>query len=122
MSVLTFLKKAGQDIVQIAGIALGFVPLAQAASPNNAGLIGKVASELDQLKSLIIQVEAFGAALPAGMDGATKLKVATPMVAQLVLRSDMMLGHEIQDQALFTNGAEQIASGVANVLNSLKAK
>lgn len=119
---LTFLKKIGEDIIKVAGIVTGFEPLALAAMPGVSGAISTVVGDLQQMASIVVSVEAVGASMTPALTGAQKLQAATPQVAQIILKSGALVGHEVADQALFTNGAEQIASGIANVLNSLKAK
>lgn len=118
---MTFLAALGSLIVRGLQIVLGIAPIVQASAPSASGTVGAIASELQQISSIIIQVEAIGQALTPGLTGAQKLQASTPLVAQILLQSAVLSGHTIADPALFTNGAEQIASGMANVLNSLKA-
>ncbi len=120
--MLTFLKKAGLDILKGISVVAGLAPLLQATMPNESGVITKVASELELLKTLIIQIEAMGASLSTPMSGADKLKAAAPQVTQIILNSAMFAGHKIQDQQLANIGSEQIASGIANWLNALEPK
>jgi hypothetical protein len=68
---------------------------------------------------VITMVEAIGQAASVPMPGAEKLKVATPLVAQIILSSSMLAQHKIGDEVLFRQGCTSIASGMADVLNSL---
>ena len=94
----------------------------------SASLIGqpKIASgiavgvnDLTQIGSIIAQVEAMGQAL--SLPGTQKLTAAAPLVAQVVLNSELLIGRKITDEALFTKATQEIASGMADLLNSLKA-
>lgn len=118
---LTFLNKLGLDIVKVAGIVTGFEPLALAALPSAAGVISSVVGELQQMSSIVVGIEAVGASTTPVMTGVQKLQAATPQVAQVILKSSALVGHTVDNQALFTQGASSIASGIADVLNSLKA-
>lgn len=116
--VLSGLKKFGQIVANIAGIATGLGPIFQASLPAQAGTIGKVESEIQQFADVIKNVEAVGQVL--GLPGPDKLKAAAPLVAQVLLKSALMAGHEY-DPALLTSGATKIADGYADVVNSIKA-
>lgn len=117
---MNFLKKLGETIVKIAGIATGFVPLIQGIVPAKAPQIQEVSDDLTKVAGIVATVEAAAAAMSTPAPGAEKLKMATPLVAQIVLQSDMLVGHKIHDQAKFQQGCASIASGVADVLSSLE--
>ena len=76
----------------------------------------------------MIAIEAAGQVISAS--GPDKLKMATPLIAQALLQSDIFVDNvngverrrKIQDPALFTQGASAIASGLADVLNSIKSE
>lgn len=71
-----------------------------------------------QISRIIMTAEVFGQAL--NIPGHDKLKGVTPLVAQLILQSDMIAGKKIDNPVLFKKGAEQVAAGVADILNSMK--
>ena len=122
---MTFLSKLGQAM-QIAGkvvaVVTGFGPMIAALTPTKKDdeFVAKLADPLVQVAGIIIQVEAMAQALDAPLAGPDKLKMATPMVAQIILASGIMVKHEIRDPALFKAGCASMASGMADVLNSIK--
>lgn len=117
--MISFLKKAGQILLQAGSIALGIGPILKQYVPNAAGTINTVVNDLQQLGQIIITVEAIGQSL--NLTGAQKLDAATPLVAQAILQFDMMAGHKIQDPAKYNQGAREIAQGLVDIYNSLHA-
>lgn len=111
---MKFLSKLGQIIMKVTAIAAGITPL----FPQYDKVTGKVVDTLNGIAAIVMNVEVFGQIL--GTVGADKLKAATPLVAQIILQSDMMTGKKINDPILFKAGAEKITAGVADVLNSIK--
>lgn len=114
---MRFLTILGQILLKGTAIFAGFSPLAQAAFPGQAGTIQTVSKDLSQIADIIAQVEAAGQALK--LPGDQKLAMATPMVAQIIISSAMLANHQIADPALFQAGCGKIASGFADILNSL---
>jgi hypothetical protein len=115
---MSFLKRLGSIIVKGAAIAAGFGPMISATVPGAAGVVTKVTDTLQQLVGIIVNVEAVGQVL--GTPGPDKLKAATPLVAQIILQSDFMVGKKIKNQELFQKAAAQFAGGAADFLNSLE--
>ncbi len=113
---MSFLKKLGQIMLQVAGVAAGFGPL---VFPQGGAKTQAVVNDLSQIATIIVQIEAIGQQFSPNMAGSEKLRVAGPLVAQILLASDMMIGHKIQDQALAKTGASKIADGMADWLNAL---
>ena|SRR5665213_666394 len=120
--MMTFLKQLGLDVVNGLMIFEGFGPLLGASVPGAAPVIATATNDVTKLLSIITGVEAVGASLTPGLTGAQKLTAATPQVAQVFLSLESLAGLEQQDPTLFTTGAEQVASGIANILNSYKPK
>lgn len=116
---MNFLKKFGQVALKITQIALGAVPLFSGVVPGGAGTITHIVDYLQQVAGAVQQVEIFGQAL--GLPGTQKLIAATPAVAQIILQSSLMAGRKISDPVKFQAGCQQMAAGMADVLNSLKA-
>ncbi len=122
---MTFLSKLGK-VMQIAGkvvaVITGFGPALAALTPTKKDdeLLAKLADPLTQVAAIIVQVEGMAQALDQPLPGTQKLQMATPIVAQIILNSGVMVGKEIRDPALFKQGAASIASGMADVLNSIK--
>ena len=115
--MLTFLKKAGQIILEAGQIALGFGPVIQTMYPSTQNVVAKATSDLQGLGQVIITVEAIGQAL--NLSGTQKLSAAAPLIAQAILQTDLMIGHKIQDPATYNKGAQEIAQGLVDIYNSL---
>lgn len=119
-----FLKKFGQAVLKgfqiVEGIAPYATPIVQLVNPGAAGKVEKVVGELPAIAGIIQNVEGIGAAL--SLSGPQKLTAAAPLVAQVILASDLLAKHKIADQAKFQAACTQIASGVADLLSSLEDK
>lgn len=117
---MTFLKKLGQVIANIAGIASGIGPIFAAAIPKAAGAIATGISDLQAIASEIATVETIGNTVtnPA-ITGPTKLQMATPLVAQVIMQSALLAGKKIANPALYQVGSQKVADGMADILNSL---
>lgn len=111
---MKFLTKLGTIITKVTAIAAGVTPL----FPQYDKETGKVMDTLNGIAAIVMNAEVFGQVL--GTPGADKLRAATPLVAQILLQSDMLAKKKINDPALFEQGAAKIASGIADVLNSVK--
>ena len=120
---MSFLKKLGEVIAKGVNLAKGALPVVgkvtEAVSPYLPALGGAFQSDLKKIAEVIAEVEVFGQVL--GHPGPDKLKAVTPVVAQIILQSSLLAGHQVEKPELFTKGAEQIAAGMADVLNSLQA-
>lgn len=116
---MSFLKKLGIAIVNVAGIVSGVGPIFAASNAKAAGVIGTVTSDLQQVAGVIQTIEAAAQAASSPIPGAEKLKMATPLVAQAILQSSLLAGHKISNQALFQQGSQKVADGMADLLNSI---
>ena len=99
----------------------GFGPMIGQMIPGDKDdkIIAKSTDTLIQVSTVIQMVEAIGQAASTPMPGAEKLKVATPLVAQIILSSSMLAQHKVANEVLFRQGCTSIASGMADVMNSL---
>lgn len=114
-----WLKLIGLGIVKGAQIFTGFSPMVKAhLSDKGDAVVDHFNDTLNQAAMIVVQVEAIGAALK--LTGNQKLEAATPLITQLILKSDLMIGKKIDNQALFTEGVQNIVDGVVKVLNSTK--
>ena len=111
---MTFLAKLGSILLKATQIVTGIAPFIPQAQQGTYQIISR---DLEQVSQIIIQAELFGQAL--GIKGPDKLKAATPAVAQIILQSSILANHKINDAALFQQGCQKIADGMADVLNSL---
>lgn len=117
---MTFLKKLGQILASIAGVAAGIGPIVlpflgsgKAASVATVGI-----NDLTSIGQVVVQAEAL---MQTPGSGAAKLTAATPLVAQIIQTSELVVGKKIANEALFLQGSAKVTSGVADILNSLDA-
>ncbi len=116
---MSFLKRLGQVIANIAGIASGIGPIFGTVVPKSATVVTTVISDLQQVAGVIATVEAIGQAATTPMPGAEKLRVATPLVAQVIMQSSLLAGKHIADPVKYQQGAQKVADGIADILNSI---
>lgn len=114
---MTFLSKLGSAILKGIAIVSGIAPVISQNIPGIAGPVQVLSQDLTQIADIITQVEAIGQAF--GQAGPDKLKAAAPLVAQVLLKSSILANNKIANPDLFNQGATAIASGMADVLNSL---
>jgi len=113
-----WLKTVGKIIIEASKIATGFGPVIKTIAPDRAGVITTITDSLNQVADIVVTIEAVGATLQ--LPGNQKLQAATPLVAQIIMKSDMMIGKKIDDQAKFNLGCQKIADGIVDILNSVK--
>lgn len=113
---MRFLTKLGQVLLKVTSIISGVGPL----FPQYSKELDKTLITLGHIGGIVVNVEAFGQVL--GTSGPDKLKAASPLVAQLILRSDLLVGRKIDNPALFQSGVTKITDGMADILNSLDDK
>ena len=115
---MKWLTKVGQVGLNIGGIVAGVGPIGSVLFPQYKDQINKVVGTSSGIVSILTQMEVMGQVL--NLPGVDKLKAATPLVAQIILSSDALIGKKIKDQILFQQGATKITDGWADVLNSLE--
>ena len=115
-----FLKKFGQIILKFTEIAVGVggSVAAQIPGTKDDAMLARATDTLTEVARLVGLAEVFGQV--SNLDGAAKLQAVAPTVAQIVLRSDLMIGRKIKDPVKFQQGVTNIAGGVADILNSLE--
>lgn len=121
---MKWLSLIGKIVLTGLQVVTGFGPMAAAMIPGTKDdkIIGQAKDTLTEVSQVITMVEMIAAASSSPMPGAEKLKVATPLVAQIILSSSMLAQHKIGNEVLFRAGCEKIASGMADVLNSIKGE
>lgn len=119
---MTFLKRLGQILLQVAGVATGIFPLIQPllGSGKAATITGAAVNDFTQISAVIVQLETAFAAVP-NSTGAQKLQAAIPLVANIIKTSEVVSGKKIANEALFTQGVTEVAQGVVDILNSIDA-
>lgn len=114
----SFLSKLGGVLLKGVQIAIGVATNVAPFLPPAAQAVEQhVVSELTQIGGIIGSVEAAGQALSLG--GPDKLKAATPLVAQAIISSSLLVGKKIANPDLFNQGAKKVADGMADILNSI---
>jgi hypothetical protein len=114
--VVTFLKKLGSIIINVAGIAVGVGPLIAPFEGSAKGVIAKGVNDLTAIAQLVVIIEA---AFPASGTGPAKLQALVPLVANIIKTSEVVSGKQIANEALFTQGATEVAQGIVDILNSI---
>jgi len=120
---MNFLKKLGSVLLNVVGIVTGVGPLINRYLPAKAATTeATVIDKLTSIAQIVVTAEQMiTASSDAGAKtGAQKLAAARPFVKQLVLSSELVAGHHVQDDAMLTAGVDQIIGGVVAVLNSLQ--
>lgn len=117
---MTFLKRVGQILMKAVEVWAGFSQTVQREFPGVAGVVQVVTKDLTQVAQIVTEVEAIGQI--GGLAGPDKLKAAAPLVAQVIMQSALMDGKTVADPALFAKACEEIAGGMADLLNSLSVQ
>ena len=122
---LTWLKKVGEVALKI-GELTPYGSYLKIFTPSKGDkIIDEVvnkATYLDEIGRVILQVESFSNALTSPISGTEKLKAASVPTAAILYEFLRARDIEIEDKALFLEGASNIADGFAKILNSGKAK
>ena len=118
---MKWLTLIGKIVLTGLSVVTGFGPMVGNMIPGTKDdkIIKQTEDTLAQVAQIIGMVEAIGQAATTPMAGPEKLKVAAPLVAQIIMSSSMLTQHKITDEVLFRQGCTSIASGMADVLNSL---
>lgn len=116
---MTFLAKLGSIIKTGLSFVPAFLPLIAGLAPSRAAQVESVADDLTKISGIVAAIEVVGQAMTAPAPGAEKLKMAAPLVAQVILQSDVLVGRKIKNPELFQQGCANIAGGMADVMNSL---
>lgn len=112
---MSFLKKLGVILANVAGIAAGIGPIVAPLLGNKGTIVGTVTNDLTTIASMISQVEV---ALQ-GKTGADKLAAAIALVGPVIAASQAVSGKKIADPAGFQKGIAEVTQGMVDVLNSL---
>lgn len=118
---MSFLKKLGQVFIKGVALFTGFLPLLSGVIPQrDAAKIADIADDLTKVAGMVATVEAIAQAASSPIAGAEKAKMVAPLVAQVILQSDIMVGKKIKDHVLFQQGCANVGGGMADILNSLE--
>lgn len=113
-----WLKKVGIIIGKTAEFLVLGGPIISALIPGKKDdqIVAIAQSVIGQAVQVVVQVEAFGAAL--ALSGADKLKAAAGPIAEILIQ--FLKGRKIKDAVKFRAGVEKFTSGLADILSSLE--
>lgn len=118
---MTFLKKLGQILVNVAGAAAGIGPII-APFYGSGGKVDKAidtgVNDLTSIAQLVVTIETAFAAVP-GSTGAQKLQALVPLVSNIISTSQVVSGKKVANSDLFTKGCTEVAQGMVDVLNAI---
>ena len=115
---MTFLKKLGEILLKVVGIAAGVGPLVTPFFGSGKAVTTTVVNDLTQIGQVVVQIETAFAAVP-GSTGAQKLQAAIPLVSNIIKTSELVVGKKIANEALFTQACQEMTQGVVDLLNAI---
>lgn len=110
MGFLSVLSKIGKGILTITGLLN--VP---------ATLFSSAGGALGKISGYVIAVERMAEQANLTTAGGLKLDSVAPLAEQVIKGSELVSGHEIADEALFSEGTRDIVTGIVKILKSLKS-
>lgn len=120
MSFVSFLKKAGQILANVAAVEAGVAPIFKAAAPAGS----TVANDIDKVdlifKSVVATEGQFEAAFPGQQTGAAKLLAAASLIGPILSTVDTVRGKSIANEGAYVAAVQKITAGVADLLNAYK--
>lgn len=117
-SFKSVLKKIGEVTLKVTEQLVGVEGIAALVFPQKADTIHQVVDKFEQLAGIVVTAEQMGAALALG--GPDKLKMATPLLGQVILQSQLLAGgRKIRDAAKFQAGVAALGGALADIMNSL---
>lgn len=118
---VSFLETAGKVIADAALVYTGAGPLFTNLFPQKEQpTVAAIGSDLQQIASVVTQVEGTFAAVSSAPTGSLKLQAATPQVASII---EAVLGFtpdKVQNPTLYNQGVTEITQAMVDILNSIK--
>lgn len=111
---VSFLKKIGAAIVKAEPIAVEVGSMAASFLPGGS-LVGTIVGDISRMSNQAITVEA---ALQ-GKPGTEKLEALIPLIGQIVMTSEGVVGKEVADNDMFKRALVGYAQATVDMLNSL---
>lgn len=117
---MTFLKKLGQVLLKVIGIAAGIGPLVTPflGSGKASQVASTTVNDLTLVGQTVVQIETAFAAVP-NSTGAQKLQAAVPLVSNIIKTSELVVGKKIANEALFTQACQEYTQATVDLLNSI---
>jgi len=117
---MNFLSKIGKIVGQVLTTWSGIAPIVRGFLPPDVqGKILPIMDTILEVRDVIITVEEIAALSSLEIRGAEKLRIAGPLVGKVILRSTLVANKKVKDPELFKQGTTAVASGMADILNSL---
>lgn len=119
MSFVSFLKRAGQILANVAAVEAGLEPIFKSTLPVGAQ---PAVDKLDLIfKSIVATEGQFAAAFPTGQTGGSKLLAAASLIGPVLSTVDTIRGKPIADEVALVAAVQTITKGIADYMNALKA-
>jgi hypothetical protein len=117
---MTFLKKLGQVLLKVVGIAAGVGPIVEPflGSGKAATVTTTAVNDLTSIGQVIAQIETAFAAIP-NSTGAQKLQAALPLVSNIIATSELVVGKKVSNPALFTQACQEFTQATVDLLNAI---
>lgn len=117
---LTFLKKLGQILANVAGVAVGIGPIITPflGSGKAATVATTAVNDLTAIGQTVTQIETAFASIP-NSTGPQKLQAAIPLVSNIIKTSELVTGKKIANEALFTQACQEYTQATVDLLNSI---
>lgn len=118
MKLLTKIAKIAGKVTStflgLEDVIRGFIP------DEKEGVLKPIKDTMLEVRDAIISVEVMATGLSQAPTGEDKLRMAGPLVRDVILRSALVANKDIEDKDIFSRGVDKISDGMADVLNSLK--
>jgi hypothetical protein len=114
---MTFLKKLGQILAKVAGIAMGIGPIiVPFLGSGKAGqLTATTVNDLTLVGQAVLTIET----AMQGQAGTAKLAAVIPLVGNIIRTSELVAGKKIANEALFTQSVQEFAQATVDLLNAI---
>lgn len=118
--MLTFLKKLGQILVNVAGVAAGVGPIIAPflGSGKPAVVANTAINDLTAIAQMVVEIETAFNNVP-NSTGQQKFQALVPLVKNIISTSEVVSGKKLQNEALFATGCEEVAQGMVDILNAI---
>jgi hypothetical protein len=119
MSFISFLKKAGMILADVASVYAIGEPIFKNIAGTNAAAVNAI-DKLGLIINSVVATEGqFAAAFPGQQTGPQKLLAASSLVGPILSTVDVIRGKSIANEAAYAAAIQTITKGVADLLNSL---
>ena len=120
MSFVSFLKRAGTILANVAAVEAGLEPIFKGALPASAG---PTLDKLDLIFKQVVAVEgSFAAAFPGQQTGPQKIVAAASLIGPVLQSVDTIRGKSIANEAAYTKAIQTIAGGLADLMNAINSQ